>query len=101
MNQAEIKNIAGSDRAGLKIGNDNFSICVSNGYGDGVTKFAVFKKGNPYICAIDHMMDWQITIDGKFNIYSYDIGNDVVLELEGSYIVYSYNGFVALVEQDR
>lgn len=47
------------------------------------------------------MMDWQITIDGKFNIYSYDIGNDVVLELEGSYIVYSYNGFVALVEQDR
>ena len=101
MNQAEIKNIAGSDRAGLKIGNDNFSICVSNGYGDGVTKFAVFKKGNPYICAIDHMMDWQVTIDGKFNIYSYDCGNEVALELEGSYIIYSYNGFVALVEQDR
>lgn len=101
MNKAEIKNITCSETSKLKIGNDNFSVGVSNGYGDGIMKFAVFKKGNPYINAIDHMMDWQVTIDGKFNIYSYDIGNDVVLELEGSYIVYSYNGFVALVEQDR
>lgn len=101
MNKAEIKNITCFETSKLKIGNDNFSVGVSNGYGDGIMKFAVFKKGNPYINAIDHMMDWQVTIDGKFNIYSCDIGNDVALELEGSYIVYSYNGFVALVEQDR
>lgn len=99
MNKAEIKKVTYSDRGGLKIGNDTFSICVSNGYGDGVIKTAIFLKGNPYICAVDHMMDWQVTVDGKFNIYSYDCGNEVAIELEGSYIVYSYNGFVALVEQ--
>lgn len=101
MNKAEIKKVTYSDRGGLKIGNDTFSICVSNGYGDGVIKTAIFLKGNPYICAVDHMMDWQVTVDGKFNIYSYDCGNEVAIELEGSYIVYSYNGFVALVEQNR
>ena len=102
MNKAEIKKVTCSDRGGLKIGNDTFSICVSNGYGDGVFKTAIFLKGNPYINAVDHMMNYQVAVDGKFNIYDCDCRNDVALvELEGSYIVYSYNGFVALVEQDR
>jgi hypothetical protein len=101
MNKAEIKKVTCSDRGGLKLGNDTFSICVSNGYGDGVFTTAIFLKGNPYINAVDHMMNYQVAVDGKFNIYDCDCRNDVALELEGSYIVYSYNGFVALVEQDR
>ena len=103
MNKADIEHLTSSDIGGLKIGNDSFSICMSNSYGDGIFPVAIFNKGNPYICAIDHMMNYQVRVDGKFNIYNYDCdcGYDIAFELEGSYIVYSYNGFVALVELNR
>ena len=48
MNKAEIKKVTCSDRGGLKLGNDTFSICVSNGYGDGVftTAMGVLRFGS-------------------------------------------------------
>lgn len=45
---------------------------------------------------------YQTTINGAFNIYSYDCDNPAVDEpcktLDGKYFTYYYDGFVAFVE---
>lgn len=33
-----------ADGGSVKVGNENFSVCISNGYSDGETRVAVFKK---------------------------------------------------------
>ena len=54
MNKAEIKKVTCSDRGGLKLGNDTFSICVSNGYGDGVFTTSIKRKLKELIEEINH-----------------------------------------------
>lgn len=84
-----------SDAGALKIGTDNFSILIPNGRGDGETRYAVLS--NDEFHARD-LMHYFTIISGKFNVYSYDCGDDIIEELDEKYQVYFYEGLVALVK---
>lgn len=85
-----------SDAGSVKVGNENFSIKISNNCGDGETRIAVFRKDDSFN---EHMMNTEGTsLHGKFNIYSYDCGDDIFMSLEGDYFVYTFEGLVAFVE---
>ena len=82
-----------SDAGGLKIGNDDFSITVPNGYGDGDMRYAVVDKG----CLNHNMLEFWTSIQGhKINIYEYDCGTeeDVIETLNGRFGVFYGYGFV-------
>ena len=89
-----------SDVGALKIGNENFSIRIPNGEGDGTTRYAILKKGtdeNKYFN--DRMFNYVCAIQGKFNIYAYDCGDWVDLaDVEGTFSVYYFEGLIALKE---
>lgn len=89
---------ASSDRGSLKIGNSNCSFYIPNGYGDGETHWAIFRKDNEYRKAIDHLMNYVCSIEGKTAIYDYDCGDSIKFQLEGSFHVYSFEGRVVFVE---
>lgn len=85
-----------SDVGSVKVGNESFSLCVNNGRGDGITRVAVFAKGDDFN---QHMMHYScVTVSGKCHIYDYDCGNTPAAELDGNYFVYYYEGLVAFVE---
>lgn len=83
-----------SDAGALKIGNENFSVLINNGFGDGVTRYAILNKDEFYA---GNLMNYFSIIKGKFNIYSYDCGDEIKEKLEGSYLIYYYEGLIALV----
>lgn len=85
-----------SDISGVKVGNDEFSININNGYGDGTTRVAVFDDEQDFCC--DHIMHYQTSIKGHCFIYDYDCGGKPVKELNGKYFVYDYRGLVAFVK---
>lgn len=82
-----------SDAGGLKVGNDEFSIIIPNGYGDGVTRYAVLEEDDITI-DISDAMDYFTSINGKFNIYDYDCGNNILEVIEGTFAVYRYEGII-------
>lgn len=85
-----------SDAGSVKIGTENFTLNISNGYGDGTTRVAVFPKGELFN---NDMMNFNGTaLHGEFNIYSYDCGTEIEKTLNGDYFVYVYEGLVAFVE---
>lgn len=86
-----------SDAGGVKVGSGAFSVCIGNGgSSDGMTRVAVFKKGDSFN---DSMMNYTGTsINGTCSIYDYDCGGAPVAALDGNYSVYSYAGLVAFVE---
>lgn len=43
-------------------------------------------------------MNYFTTINGTFNVYSYDCGEAVEEELTGKFQIYYYEGLVALVK---
>lgn len=79
-----------SDADGLKIGNDEWTILIPNGSGDGETRYGVVEdRGfNP------DMMEYFTEVEGTFNIYSYDCGSDIDMTLHGRYGIYNCNGFI-------
>ncbi len=88
-----------SEAGGLRVGTDSFSIIIPNGRGDGETRVAIFEKGDKFN---DNMMQFFTKIEGNsIQIYGNDCGIDVVKKLEGSYLVYYYDGFIALKETER
>lgn len=84
-----------SDAGALKIGVNGLFVLIPNGHGDGTMRYAVLEHDDFYASGIMH---YFTIIDGKFNIYSYDCGNDILEELDGRYRVYYYEGLVALVK---
>jgi hypothetical protein len=86
-----------SDAGSVKIGNDGFSVLISNGYGDGVTRVAIFDDKKDFNA---EMMNFKTSIDGCFNVYSYDCGDDVSVRLNGRYGIYAYEGFIAFEKWD-
>jgi len=84
-----------SDIGGVKVGNDEFSININNGYGDGTTRVAVFDDKQDFYC--DGIMSFQTIINGHCFIYDDDCGGKPVKELNGRYCVYDYRGLVAFV----
>lgn len=97
-----------SDVGSLLVGNEEFQVLIPNGYGDGITRVAVFNKGtSDYGVAFRIMSDMMDShrgpcLQGKFNIYPYDCCNPTVDEpcktLEGRYYAYYYDGLIAFVE---
>ena len=83
----------------VKAGNDDFSILIPNGYGDGVTRVAVFENEDDFIA--ENLMSFTgIILAGKCNIYKYDCDCcDVAKELNGKYLIYAYDGLVAFVKK--
>lgn len=91
-----------SDVGGVMVGNKDFEINIPNGYGDGITRVAVFSKKDSENFN-DNMMDYYTSIRGEFYIYDNDCADraDVHAQrkkLNGKYIIYRYNGLVAFVE---
>lgn len=81
-----------SDVGGLKIGNDQFSIIVPNGAGDGETIVAIVENFD------EKLLRFFTSIEGKFNIYKYDCGNEIVETIEGKYGIFHGESFVILVK---
>lgn len=97
-----------SDVGSLLFGNEEFQALIPNGYGDGITRVAIFNKGDSdYSVASRIMCDMMAShrgpyLHGKFNIYPYDCCNPTVDKpcrtIKENYFTYYYDGLVALVE---
>ncbi len=82
-----------SDAGSVLIGNEDFTIAVPNGYGDGRHPVVICKSSKP----LNHF-HYHGFIEGKFNIYNYDCGGEfggkVVKTLEGKFGIYYQSGVV-------
>lgn len=84
-----------SNVGSVKIGNDKFNVLVPNGYGDGNTTVLILGKNeeprenNHYIC----------TIEGDYGIYSYDLGDEVIYEMQGKYNIYNSHNSVVVFKK--
>ncbi len=97
-----------SDVGSLLVGNEEFQVLIPNGYGDGITRVAVFNKGtSDYGVASRIMSDMMDShrgpcLQGKFNVYPYDCNDPTVDEpcrtLKGRYFTYYYDRLIAFVE---
>lgn len=84
-----------SDAGSVKVGVNNMSILIPNGYGDGITRVAIFDNSK----FNDSMMSYFTTIKGKdMIIYGYDCGDVAATTISGRYAIYYYSGLVAFVK---
>lgn len=87
-----------SDTGSVRIGNNTFSLLIPNGYGDGITRVAIFDKAE---FALDHLMSYctRFSTSGA-HVYDYDCdGGQPIRTISGNYAVYRGYGFVALVKE--
>lgn len=85
-----------SDAGSVKVGVDNMSILVPNGYGDGISRVAIFDNSEAFN---DSMMSYFSTVRGKdMIIYDYDCGDVAATTISGRYNIYYYSGLVAFVK---
>ena len=97
-----------SDVGSLLVGNEEFQVLIPNGYGDGITRVAIFNKGDSDFSVASRIMcDMMAShrgpyFHGKFNIYPYDCCDPTIAEpcktLEGKYFTYYYDGLIAFIE---
>lgn len=84
-----------SDVGGVKVGTDKFSIIIPNGYGDGITRFAILNEDEMN----DSVFSFFTLLEGnEINVYEYDCGDEVLYTLNGRYASYYADGFVVLVK---
>ena len=84
-----------SDIGSVKIGNDEFTFYIPNGYGDGENKiiFIDFLE----LQEINHLFERRgnFKVKDKIYLYDYDLGNTPINVFnKGNYSVYSYNKIV-------
>ena len=85
-----------SDAGSVKVGVDNMSILVPNGYGDGITRVSIIENAREFN---EDMMTFFATISGKdIAIYGYDCGDVAATTISGRYAIYYYSGLVAFVK---
>lgn len=86
-----------SDIGAVKVGVDCMELLLSNYYGDGVNRVAVFDSFDPYVSwMFKHGGD---RIRGKdIRVYTYDCGDEVAYTLSGSYTVHADDRFIAFVK---
>ena len=85
-----------SDAGSVKIGINNMSILIPNGYGDGITRVAIFDCSKAFN---NSMMSYFTTVKGKdIIIYDYDCGDVAATTISGRYAIYYYSGLVAFVK---
>lgn len=85
-----------SDVASLKVGNEDFTIDISNFYGDGENNVYIFDTAVQLSC-----VDFVTTIEGTFNIYEYDRGKEVIKTLCGKYAIYRTSQVFAFVKWEN
>lgn len=85
-----------SDAGSVKIGNGMFSLLIPNGRGDGITRVAVVDDGSG-LRGLE--MNYFTTITGEFDVFDYDCGENSVMNLDGKYAVYYYDGFVVFSKE--
>lgn len=87
-----------SDAGSVRIGNDSLSILIPNGYGDGITRVAIFDKAE---FVLDNLMCYYTSIStSSAHVYDYDCdGGQPIRTISGNYAVYRAYGFVALVKE--
>lgn len=86
-----------ADAGSVKVGNENFSVLIPNGYGDGFTRVAIFSKEE---FLAECYMNFLTLISGtNISIYSYDCGDEVCKVINGVFAVYAKDGFVAFVKK--
>ena len=89
------------DAACLKIGNKDFSVLISNGFGDGTFKVFSFNPKDEIVYAKE-----KITIQGTdIKIFDYDCSGGKPVEgvsLTGVFTVYAKNGniYLEIVDTD-
>lgn len=88
----------------VKVGNDSFKFLITLGGDTEEIHCAVFEKDEYSFaselfrhsdCILFHSL-----LTGKFNIYGYDCGEDIVTELEGSYEAFGTEGYVAFLAME-
>lgn len=77
-----------SDVGSLKLGNDELTILIPNGYGDGITTVVITTKN------IHVPMKYFTKIEGEFVIYEYDCGTDVECIVSGEFNIYCEDSIV-------
>lgn len=92
LSEADQRLVTDSDRASLKVGNNDFSVLIPTDNGDGETRTYIFKKGNEWFN--DELLDgcqYLTCVEGDFNIYENDCDGKALHELSGKYFVYRAN----------
>lgn len=85
-----------SDAGSVRIGNATFTMLVPNGFGDGISRVAVFDDRDDFNA--DSLLTFFTIVNGAFNVYAYDCGGEeTVATLDGKYAIYYGKGFVAFV----
>lgn len=83
-----------SDVGSLKIGNDDFTLLIPNGYGDG--EMTCYITSGIGISEKDGFEYFSL-LSGEFNIYNYDRGDNIVhTTSDDNYHVWFGNGYVIL-----
>ena len=72
-----------SDIGSLAVGTSDFKYNIGNLYGDG-TNYVYILENNEHLSCLDFLT----TIEGDFNIYDYDCGNNIAITLHGKYAIY-------------
>lgn len=87
-----------SDIGSLKIGNDAFSMFISNGYGDGVTRYAIFDSEPEWSDWFGNSLEmFEVKEDNSVFVYYYDCGDDKTQSIpKGKYFAKSYEGLVLI-----
>lgn len=81
-----------SDIGSLAVGTSDFKYNIGNLYGDG-TNYVYILENNEHLSCLDFLT----TIEGDFNIYDYDCGNNIAITLHGKYAVYRAERVFAFV----
>lgn len=95
-----------SDIGSCLIGNKDWTFAVPNIGGDGTTKILIFEKEDKDFYEYEKAHDLQFisSVQGTFNIYSYDCAyhscndEDVIATLSGRYGVYQGHWKVVFVK---
>lgn len=90
-----------SDAGSVKVGNENFTVLIPNGYGDGLTNVYVLEE-NENICDFTKEANYFTRIEGTFNIYDDDCWKDptALITLKGGYSAWYFNGEVWLKKEE-
>lgn len=83
-----------SDAGAVLCYNDNFSVQVPNGMGDGTTRVFVKKRGE----FDEVMLNFIGVIEGSFTISADDCRKIPLIELIGRYAIFIYDGIVVFEE---
>lgn len=75
--------ITESDIGSLTVGTNDFKYNIDNLYGDGYNRVYVTNTDKRLNC-----LDFLTIVEGDFNIYDYDCGNNIAITLHGKYAIY-------------